>query len=257
MSTTPPPSGPDDPAGAQNPYGAPPPPPTPPPYGQPTPGQPPPYGQPSAPDQPPTYGQPPAYGQPPPAYGPTYEKPPSQALAIWALVLACIPCLITNLVSVVLAIVVLTGKKAGRLLAIIALVVNAVVIIGWVALITLGVMFGSTPIDDLETGQCFTADGLNDGASGGVESIEIVECTEAHDAEVVGTNTLDTEEADAYGDQSADEACRPLIADDVLAAIPEGVTVTALTQASAPESGDLLACVAHTTSGEELTDKLG
>ena len=170
--------------------------------------------------------------------------------------LACIPCLITNLVSVVLAILVLTGKKAGRVLAIIALVVNAVVIIGWVALITLGVMFGSTPVDDLRTGQCFTADGLTDGEASGVQSIEVVECSASHDAEVVGTNELDADEARAYADQSAADVCGPLIDADLLAAIGEGLTVTALTQTNDPDAGDLLVCVAHTKDGAPLTGSL-
>ena len=254
MSYPPPPSGPDDASGAEqpNPYGGPPP----------TPATPPTYGQPPAPGQPSIAGQPPIYGQPPvpgqpPGYGASYEKPPSQALAIWALVLACIPCLITNLVSIVLAIVVLVGKKGGRLLAIIALVINAVVILGFIALISLGVVLGSTPIDDLSTGQCFTADGLNDSDTSGVSSIKVVGCSESHDAEVVGTKTLTADEATAYADQSVDEVCGPLVSPELLAALSEDVTVTALTQSSDPSSGDLLACVAHTSNGDALTEKLG
>lgn len=281
MSYPPPPSGPDDPAGQQNPYGPPEgspdspdspggpsgaPPPQPPyggtsqpPYGQPTPSQPPGLGQPAYGQpgygQPPTAGQPPAYGQPP-GYGQLYEKPPSQALAIWALVLACIPCLITNLVSIVLAVLVLTGKRAGRVLAIIALAVNALVIVGWSALIVLGVAFGSAAVDDLETGQCFTATGLNDGGDEGVSDISVVECSESHDAEVLGTNVLDAEEAAGYEEATADEVCGPLIPAEAQSAITDDLTVTALTQSTSPSEGDLLACVVHSREDVRLNGSL-
>ena len=130
-------------------------------------------------------------------------------------------------------------------------------IIGWVALITLGVMFGSTPIDDLRTGQCFTADGLTDDETGGVRSIEVVECSESHDAEVVGTNELDADEAADYADLSAEDLCRPLVDADALADSEQDLTVTALTQTTEPSAGDLMVCAAHTRDGAPLVGPLG
>jgi hypothetical protein len=239
VSDVPPPPGSDQPTGAgepapPNPYGAP---------------QPPPYGQP-APGQPPAGPPYPAYGQVP------GEKKPGKGLAITSLVLAFIPCIITNLVSLVLAIVVLVGKKGGKGLAIAAIVINILVLVGWGALIALGVVLAGTPIDDLKDGQCFTAEGLT-GDDDGVSQIEVVGCTKSHDAEVLAVKTLTGDEADAYKEQSGGEACGPLIDTDVIAALPEEVTVTALTQSEEPGSGDHLACVAYRTDGKSLTEKLG
>ena len=239
-------------------------PPTPPGPDEPTPPPPggapaqPPYGAPA----PPPYGQapPPAYGAPPggpayPAYGQA-AKEPGKGLAITSLVLALIPCIITNLVSLVLAIVVLAGKKGGKGLAVAALVINILVLVGWGALIALGVILGGTPIDDLKTGQCFTAEGLTSGDDG-VSRIEVVGCTKEHDGEVLAVKTLDADEADAYKDQSGGEACGPLIDAEVVASLPAEVSVTALTQSEEPEDGDHLACVAFNVDGDKLTEKLG
>ncbi len=238
MSTTPPPPGSDQPTGSgedlpPNPYGAP---------------QPPPYGEP-APGMPPAGPPYPAYGQPP------GEKQPGKGLAITALVLALIPCIITNLASIVLAIVVLAGKKAGKGLAIAALIISVLVLLAWGLLIALGVVLAGTPIDDLKSGECFTADGLTD--DDGVSGIEVVSCSESHDAEVLAIETLDADEAKAYEIQSGGEACGPLIDVSIISALPEEVTVTALTQSEEPESGDHLACVAYRPDGKSLTEKLG
>ncbi len=197
MSENPPPPGPDQPTGSgenvppPNPYGAPPPPPA---YGQPAP-----YGQP-VPGQPPVGPAYPTYGQP-------GAQQPGKGLAIASLVLALIPCIITNLVSLVLAIVVLVGKKGGRGLAIAAIVINVLVLIGWGALIALGVVLAGTPIDDLNSGECFTAEGLTSSDSG-VSQIEVVSCTESHDGEVLAVKTLNSDEAAAYKDQSGKRGLR-------------------------------------------------
>jgi hypothetical protein len=237
VSNIPPPPGSDDPTGSgeptpPNPYGAP---------------QPPPYGQPQAPGQPPAGPGYPAYGQTGPEQG-------GKGLAITALILAFIPCL--NIVGFVLALVVLIGKKAGKGLAIAALVISlAWIAISLILVLAVGSLFG-TPIDDLKTGQCFTADGLT-SADDGVSQIEVVGCGESHDGEVLATNTLDADEAEAYKDQSGGEACGPIIDAEVVAGLPEDVTVTALTQSEEPEDGDKLACVAYQVDGEKLTEKLG
>ena len=236
MSNPPPPPGSDEPTGPvepapPNPYGAP---------------QPPPYGQPAPYGQAPPGGPYPGYGQP--------EQPQSKGLAITALVLAFIPCL--NLVAFVLALVVLIGKKAGTGLAIAALVIS----VAWAAtlvvlLVAVGSLFG-TPIDDLETGQCFTAEGLDDPA-GGVSRIEVVGCSESHDGEVLAVKTLSADEAEAYADQTAEETCGPILADEGVTGIPQDVTVTSLTQVEDPDEGDHVACVASRIDGERLTEKIG
>jgi hypothetical protein len=236
MSNPQPPPGSNDPTGdptPPNPYGAP---------------QPSPYGQPAPYGQPPAGAGYPASGQP--------AKEQGKGLAIAALVLSLIPCIITNLVSLVLAVLVLVGKKGGRGLAIAAIVINVLVLIGWGALIALGVVLSGTPIDDVKDGQCFNAEGLTNGDEG-VSQIEVVSCSSSHDGEVLATNELDADEAEAYQDQSGDEACGPIIDVEVAAALPEDVSVTALTQSQKPEEGDLLACVAYQVDGKKLTEKLG
>lgn len=214
-----------------------------------------PYGTP----QPPPYGQPAPYGQAPPP-GPAYpghgqpEQPQGKGLAITALVLSFIPCL--NLVAIVLALVVLIGKKAGKGLAIAALVIS----VAWAAtllilLVVAGSLFG-TPIDDLETGQCFTAEGLDDPGEG-VSQIEVVSCSESHDGEVLAVKTLDADEAEAYVDQTAEETCSPILAEEGVTGIPPDVTVTSLTQVEEPDDGDHVVCVASRVDGERLTEKIG
>ncbi|MDQ4051803.1 MAG: hypothetical protein M3237_03755 [Actinomycetota bacterium] len=217
---------------APNPYGAPQPPPN---------GQPAPYGQ-----APPPGAAYPSYGQP--------EQPQGKALAITALVLAFIPCL--NLVAIVLSLVVLIGKKAGKGLAIAALVIS----VAWAAtllilVVVAGSLFG-TPIDDLKTGQCFTAEGMDDPDEG-VSQIEVVSCSESHDGEVLGVKTLSADEAEAYVDQTAEETCGPILAEEGVTSVPEDVTVTSLTQVEDPDEGDHVACVASHVDGERLTEKIG
>jgi len=253
VSNPPPPPSSDEPTGPSGPTPPGPGEPAQPPYGQPQP----PYGQPPAP-----YGQPPTpYGQPPagPAYGAYGQGGPEQpgkGLAITAFVLSLIPCIITNLVSLVLALIVLVGKKGGKGFAVAAVVINVVVLVGWGALIALGVVLSGTPIDDLKSGQCFTAEGLT-SSDEGVSQIEVVSCSESHDGEVLGTNTLDADEAEAYKDQSGSDVCVPIIDAEVVAALPEDVSVTALTDSVEPSEGDQLACVAFHVDGDKLTQKFG
>ena len=242
MSNLPPPPGSDQPTGSgeptpPNPYGAP----QPPAYGAP---QPPAYGA-------PVPGQPPA-GPPYPGYGqPGAEQPKGKGLAITAFILAFIPCV--NIVSVVLALIVLIGKRAGKGLAIAALVITPLIIVAAAVLV---VLLGTTPIDDLKTGECFTADGLT-GDDSDISAIQVVDCTDSHDAQVLTVHTLDGSEADAYDISTGSAACDTAIPDDLLAALPEGVIYTALTQSAEPESGDHLVCVAYRTDGKSLSEKLG
>lgn len=231
MSNPPLPPGPEEPTGPSQP---------PPsnPYGAPQPG----YGTP----QPPAYGQPgypPAYGQP--------EEPKGKGLAITAFILAFVPCL--NVVAFVLALVVLIGRKAGKGLAIAAMVITPITLVIGLAV---GVYFlAGTPIDDLKAGECFTADGLE--GDDGVSQIKVVSCSSSHDGEVLALTTLDADEAKAYNIETGSSACGPIVDAEVVAGLPEGVAVTALTQEAEPEAGDHLVCVAYHVDGDRLSEKLG
>jgi Septum formation len=168
----------------------------------------------------PAYGSPaygsPAYGAPGPvpgnpyaagsyaAYGGTNRPPippPSRAMAIWALVLGWIPCAIGFVVSVVLAIIVLSrsrgGQDHGKKLAIGGLV--GVVV--WIVLIVLVLVAdpfgakrdssghvtraGDVTIDGLRVGDCGEK-----ALSGITRTVHVVPCSQAHVFEVLATFEL-------------------------------------------------------------------
>lgn len=246
-----PPSGPgpygENPYGQQNPYGQNPDSQNP--YGQNPYNQQTPYGQ--AP-----YGQVP-YGQNP--YGPGPGAPEQgKGLAIAALVLAFVPMCVTQIAAIVMGIVVLAGRRAGKGLAIAAIVVAVVVSVAiFAGLAVLGSSVAGVPVDDLERGQCIDAEGLTDDESDSVSRIQVVDCTEPHDGEVLSTSELSAEEADTFRMLTIEELCRPDVPDEVVLALPENVEVTSLTQSQTPEEGDRLLCVAYPNDGSKLTEPLG
>lgn len=261
---TTPPEGPPNPYGTPegqpggNPYGAPQQPPNP--YGAPQ--QPPsPYGaQPGQPGQP-YAGAPGApYGGSFPAGpgGPEPEK--GKGMAIAALVLALIPCGLTTIISLVLAIVVLVKKGGGKGLAIAAIVIDVLVFILLIGLVVAGVILGGESVDSLEEGQCVTAEGLNSNTDEDVSQIKVVSCSTAHDGQVLATVSLSSDEADSFGDETANTLCDEAIAftDEELASfVSEGYNYIGLTQSAEPSSGDRLACIAFAGDGSSINEKIG
>lgn len=281
------PSGEQPPPPPQNPYGTP----AgdqPPAYGQQPPAygqQPPAYGQPPAGEQPPAQGQPPAYGQPPAPYGApqqpgqpgqfSYGQPPAygapgstndapKGMAITALVLSFLGCTgILAIVSIIMSVVVLRRGKDGRnhgkglaiaaiIISVISLVVGALIAVGVVAAVN-----SIVEVDDLETGQCVTADGLSDTTAKMVTDIQVVDCSDSHDGEVLTTTTLSAEQAQNFTTDPSISAC----ADAITAAgksdlISDSVNFTALAEEQ-PEAGDRVACIAFNTDGSSMTGKLG
>lgn len=248
MSSTPPPPGPgqpgDQPApqNPQNPY---------------QPGGQPPFGQnPYAPQPGPTpYGQAP-YGQAP--FGQAPAPQGGKGLAIAALVLAFVPLCLTQVAAFVMGIVVLTSRRAGRGLAIAAIAVSLLMtgLLLVLGLAGLGSLTGAA-VEDLDEGQCFTADGLTDPDSESVTAIEVVGCTEPHDGEVLAAVDLSAAEAEAYVASDVQAACGPYVPEELLLSLPETVNVTSLTQSQDPSEGDRLLCVAFPTDGSRLTERLG
>ncbi|WP_205474904.1 DUF4190 domain-containing protein [Nocardioides sp. SYSU D00038] len=240
----------------QNPYGATPPPP-------PDPGQ-----QPGGPGQP-TYGQNPYGGTPPPGYGgPAYpggpqQEEPSKGLAIVALVTAFLGCTcIGAIASIVMSVIVLRrsrdGRNHGKGLAISAIVISLLSLAaGVVAGAVIGVLANYASIDELETGQCITAEGLS-GSGNSVTEITKVSCSDEHDGEIMATVDLTAEQAEGYGDASSRQLCFDAItAEGTLEGITDEVSVIGLTSSSSPDAGDRLACVAFNTDGSQRTGKLG
>ncbi len=246
---------------------------------------PPPYGQPTAPTDPaaapPAYGQP-AYGQP--AYGqPAYPQPgqpgqpvypqyaapagseePSKGLAIGALILSFLACtLLLAIPAIIMAIVVLLkgrdGRNHGKGLAIAALIISAISVIGTIvgggALYNYASQFES--VNDLKTGQCITAKGLTDENADSVTEIKSVSCSSSHDGEVLATVELTADQAESYTDTQSEDICGPAIeAEGKTALLTADITVTALTVAD-PAKGDNVACVAYHADGSKLTGKIG
>lgn len=243
---TTPPEGPGQPYGTpegqpgNNPYGAP--------------QQP--YG--GAPQQPYGGGQQPPYGNAYPAGPGAVEPPKSKVMAIIALVLSLIPCGITNLVSLVLAIVVLAKKGGGKGLAIAAIVIDVLVLILLVGLIAAGVILGGESVDSLEKGDCVTAKGL-DASEEAVSQIKKVGCSETHDGEVLATVELSGDDAADFGDETSNTLCDEAIAftdEELTTFVTEGYNYIGLTQTAEPDAGDKLACVAFAEDGSSLTESL-
>ena len=191
---------------------------------------------------------------------------PSKGMAITALILSIFGCTcIGALVAIPLAIVVLIrgkdGRNHGKGLAIAALIISVISLIG----AGVGGYFlydyakDLKDVESLSAGDCFTAKGLTDESETGVTEIRSVSCSETHDGEVLSTAKLTADEADTYGETSPVEICTPSVTEagsaDLLAD-PELVLI-ALTQDSSPSSGDKLVCVIANADGSKLTSKLG
>jgi hypothetical protein len=255
---------PQDPGNPQNPYGEPLVPQ--PPAGQPAP--PPQYGQPPAqPPAPPQYGQPqygqPQYGQPQAPYGqPGQPYPgvpvtpqPSKAMAITSLLLSFIGCtVIAGIVSIVLAIVVLRrgkdGQDHGKSFAIAGLIISVLSILLVVGLVVFGAAVGSSlrDVNDLKTGDCVNINGL-EGDEETFDSLEDVDCSEAHDAEVLATVKLTADQASAYPETGGSELCNTA---NPVEEQPTGdnLEFLFLTDLEEPKTGDTVACLVRATDGK-------
>ena len=191
---------------------------------------------------------------------------PSKGMAITALILSILGCTcIGALVAIPLAIVVLIrskdGRNHGKGLAIAALIISVISLIG----AGVGGYFlydyakDLKDVESLSAGDCFTAKGLTDESETGVTEIRSVGCSETHDGEVLSTATLTADDAGTYGETSPVEICSPSVTEagsaDLLAD-PELVLI-ALTQDSSPSSGDKLVCVIANADGSGLNSKLG
>lgn len=250
---TPPPGAPAD------PYAAPPA------YGQPQPGG---YGQPGeAP-----YGQPGGFGGPgapgapagPGGYGESYGGPtelaPSKGMAITALVfsfLICIP--ILPIIAIVLAIVVLVrgrdGRNHGKGLAIGALVVAPLVLIGG-TLAVIGIYVVAkdvTTVNDVQALEC--VDGVK--GNGDVGVLRTVDCSDPHDAQVLGTVVLTAADASRLNSSAAggvDALCSRAVTDTAILSYLQDDSLEALgiTDDTKPAEGDSLACIVHRADGKKL-----
>jgi hypothetical protein len=191
---------------------------------------------------------------------------PSKGMAITALVLSIFGCTCLGaMVAIPLAIVVLIrgkdGRNHGKGLAIAALVISVISLVGLAvggyAVYDYAKDFKD--VDSLKAGDCFTADGLTDESTAGVTQIRSVGCSTKHDGQVLSTASLTSDEADTYSETSPVALCTPSVTEAGSADLltdPELVLI-ALTQDSSPSSGDKLVCVIANADGSKLTSKLG
>ncbi|MEU3464875.1 septum formation family protein [Streptomyces sp. NPDC006733] len=164
-----------------------------------------PYGQPPFPPQgsyPPPYGQ---YWYPPPP-APSMN---GMAIASFVLAMSCVPVL-----GVVFGIIALSQIRKrgqqGKALAIAGVAVSGVATLFVVVMIVLGVsgaLDSGTRTADLRTGQCFNLRGDSlSGSSGESRGVDVVPCSEAHDAETFGVTSL----SDGSGSYPGDDAVRTM-----------------------------------------------
>lgn len=211
----------------------------------------------------------PPYGQPFPGGGdPRQEAPPSKAMAITSLALSflfCVP-FVAAIASIVLGVVVLArskdGRDHGRGMAIAGIVISTLVMLATIAVLVVAVVLGLNTfksVNDLAVGDCISAEGLvGPDADEGFGFITIGDCTDEHDAEVVGTMTLDAEQAAAYADSPVGEVCQSLVLDDpdLSALVGADIELLTITDAAEPEAGDQVACILHHADGSPLDEPL-
>lgn len=219
------------------------------PYGQPAN----PYGQPANP-----YGQPPAqpgggggYGAPFPGGG-AASQPENKGLAIAALVLAVIACAIPNLISLVLAIIVLVKKKGGKGLAIAAIVIDVIVLAVWVLLFAGGLwLFNNIiTVDDAKVGECVSTETDNDEVG-----LMKADCGEPHDAEVFAVGDLSADELTVYETEPAQICVERYTADGNSIADLPGDFINIVTNDLSPAEGDPFACLVENEDGSKLPAK--
>ncbi|MDP2773426.1 MAG: hypothetical protein Q8O61_07690 [Nocardioides sp.] len=224
----------DGPGGQPNPYGAP--------SGQPAN----PYG--ATPPAQPTGGG--GYGGSYPG-GPPVEQPQSKGLAIAALVLAFVPCL--QIISLILAIIVLVKKKAGKGLAIAALIIDVLALIGIVIAVAVGGLWISNnviTVDNAETGQCVNTTTEDDSVA-----LLKKDCSEAHDAEVIVVGDLTADELATYESDVA-AVCETRLAEDGGdPAELQGDSWQLLTEEIPPGEGDAFVCLIENSDGSKLDGK--
>lgn len=113
--------------------------------------------------------------------------------------------------------------------------------------------------NDLEARQCLIGAGLDPTSSSfddGVSGLEVVDCSTAHDAEVIAVNVLDAEEAAAYDFEDSDgafESCRPFFSPAQRKLLErDDLFLIALTESATPTAGDKVACLLTNADGSPL-----
>lgn len=153
----------------------------------------------------------------PSRYAPTSRSGDGTGRAVAALVLALLPLFVTNVVGVVLGVVgILHGR--GRAVGVsVTAVVAGLLVLSTLTVATVAAVTGEEDeadladdpfaelsgtgayVDELRTGDCYLDPSTrgNDGELVWVDRVELVDCDEPHEAEVVGIHTLTSEPDDS------------------------------------------------------------
>lgn len=110
--------------------------------------------------------------------------------------------------------------------------------------------------NDLVVGQCLNGAGLKPGTPEPVSALRVVECSTAHDAEVLAVKVLDSEAAANYDiddDSQIDVSCRNLFSESQKEILHAGdFFIWALTETAEPVTGDQVACLVVDGEGGPL-----
>lgn len=114
--------------------------------------------------------------------------------------------------------------------------------------------------NDLDEDQCLIGAGLDPGNDDPVSDLEVVDCSTAHDAEVIAVKKLDADEAAAYDfedDNGAVKTCRDLFTSAQMKLLNRSdLYLIALTETAEPVTGDKVACLLVRQDGGALHGSL-
>lgn len=113
-------------------------------------------------------------------------------------------------------------------------------------------------VNDLEAGQCLNGAGF--ATDEPVSALEIVDCSTAHDVQVLDVNVLDSKEVREYAfddPQSSGKVCNPVLSDgqkELLHGREYGLV--AFTETGSPVIGDKVACLVKRSDNEPIHEFL-
>jgi len=213
-----------------------------------------PYGGPPPPGQEPNpYGSAPygGYGGQPTYQGPGGEQPKLDGISIASLVLGLSCCL--SIVGAILGFVGLSrtkgGKRRGRWAAVVGIIAGFVGTVAFAAAIIFVVWFASNTVTpgNAEVGQCVNIDEDGDGVT-----MLKKECSEDHDAEIVGVEELDADSAKTAEEQQISYCSEVLSEDDATTIFGrDDIELNAVFEdPNNVEAGDHIVCFVEATSGK-------
>ena len=117
---------------------------------------------------------------------------------------------------------------------------------------------GDVYVNDLKAGQCLNGAGF--ATDEPVSGLEIVDCSTAHDVQVLEVNLLDSEEAADYkfdDPRSSARVCNPVLSESQKALVQSrDYGLVAFTETGSPVVGDKVACLVKRADDEKIREFL-